>query len=156
MSLKTASSIPFRGIGTEISFAHVPIAEGDLPEEFIGRGLLPKVLAVHRALSSPLWEWQSREKARLHCCAVGNARRRNCPKSVRIEPLGQHSQAFLLVVFSVKLSEIHSKSECVRAELCQDKHSSQKNRWMYFNSWETWRLVQPILPVTWWSLRTLF
>ena len=44
----------------------------------------------------------------------------------------------------------------VGTKLYQDKHSIQKNCWMYFNSWETWRHVQSILAVNSRSLKTFF
>lgn len=85
-----------------IYFAHLPITERDLPEDFIGNTVLPKALAVQPAFASPPWEQPSREKARSRCSAVGNTTRRTFPKSVRIEQLEARLTSFLVYVILCK------------------------------------------------------
>lgn len=64
--------------------------------------LVTEKATVLPAFSSPRWEWQSREKAHLHCSTGGSPRRRTFPKSVPIEQLQATRTRFLVYVILCK------------------------------------------------------
>lgn len=101
MSPKTASQIPFRGIGLEIHFAHLPITEGDLPEDCVGsspaqsaHGLSCYCLCSLR--STVPWESTF---ALVHC---GKPWEKDNSQSVRMKGLEATFTSFLVYVIFCK------------------------------------------------------
>lgn len=91
--------------------AHLPITEGDLPKDFIGSLLLPKVLTVDIALVCPLWE-QGPVRKHVHPALLWETPGEGLfPNLCELSNWKQHSRASLFMLFSVKILENQNKSE---------------------------------------------
>lgn len=157
MGPKPASAIPFRGIGTEVYFARLPITQGHLPEEFIGRVLRPEALTVHPAFSSAPWERRSREKARSQGPAVGNTRRRTFSQICVHGATGSNgSQSSLVYVLLCKNTANPQRVRSVLAPSYVRTNIQVKRRAGFLLIAEKPGSVRSIPPVDWRSLKTFF